>query len=151
MGLKNKWGMQSKNGLQNVWGNIVFFISVNSLRPIQNGHLYADDTFKLIFLNENIRISTKNSLKFVPKGLINNILALVLIMAWCRPGNKPLSEPMLVRSLTHICVTQPQWVKELDVIVHKNYFPCTCITLLNFGHSAPHLTSEPGGWCGNYA
>ena len=81
-----------------------------SLRPRQNGRLFADDTFKRIFLNENIRISTKCSLKFVPKGLIINIPALVLIMAWRRPGDKPLSEPMLVRSLTHICVTRPQWV-----------------------------------------
>ena len=92
------------------WGQLV---SVNSLRPRQNGRLFADDTFKRIFLNENIRISTKNSLKFVPKGLINNIPALVLIMAWRRTGDKPLSEPMLVRSLTHICVTRPQWVNTL--------------------------------------
>ena len=41
---------------------------------------------------------------------IFNIPALVLIMAWRRPGDKPLSEPMLVRSLTPICVTRPQWV-----------------------------------------
>ena len=34
-------------------------------------------------------------------------------------------------------------VKELDVTVHKNYFPH--ITLLNFGHSVPHITSKPGG------
>ena len=67
---------------------------------------FADDTFKRIFLNENIRISTKNSLKFVPKGLINNIPVLVLIMAWRRRGDKAVSEPMLVRSLTHICVTR---------------------------------------------
>ena len=32
-------------------------------------------------------------------------------MAWCRPGDKPLSESMMVRLLTHICVTRPQWVK----------------------------------------
>ena len=83
---------------------------VNTLRPRQNGSLFADDTFKRIFLNENNRISIKMSLKFVPKGLINNIPALVLIMAWRRPGDKPLSEPMMVRSLTHICVTRPQWV-----------------------------------------
>ena len=82
---------------------------VNSLRPRQNGRLSADDILKRIFLNENIRISTKNSLKFVPKGPLNNIPALVLIMAWRRPGDRPLSEPMLVRSLTHICVTRPQW------------------------------------------
>ena len=33
--------------------------------------------FKRIFLNENARISIKISLKFVPKGPINNIAALV--------------------------------------------------------------------------
>ena len=82
----------------------------NTLRPRQNGHLFADDTFKRIFLNENIRISIKISLKFVPKCLINDIPALVLIMAWRRTGDKPLSEPMLARLPTHICVTRPQWV-----------------------------------------
>ena len=55
-----------------------------------------DDTFKSIFLNENVRISIKISLKFVPKCPINNIPSLVQIMAWRRPGDKPLSEPMMV-------------------------------------------------------
>ena len=32
-------------------------------------------------------------------------------MAWRRPCDKPLSEPMMVRLPTHICVTRPQWVK----------------------------------------
>ena len=40
----------------------------------------------------------------------NNIPALVEIMAWRRPGDKPLSEPMMVTLLTHICVTPSQWV-----------------------------------------
>ena len=31
-------------------------------------------------------------------------------MAWRRPGDKPLSGPMMVSLLTHICVTRPQWV-----------------------------------------
>ena len=84
--------------------------SFNTLRPRQNGRRFADDVFKGIFLNENVWILIKISLKFVPKGPINNIPALVLIMAWRQPGDKPLSEPMLVRSLTHICVTRPQWV-----------------------------------------
>ena len=53
----------------------------------------------------------KFSVKFVPKGPINNISALVQIMACCRPGDKPLSEPMMVSLLTHICVTQPQCYK----------------------------------------
>ena len=75
---------------------------VNTLRPRQNGRQFADDTFKRIFFNENIRILIKISLKFVPKGLINNIPALVLIMAWRRPGDKLLSEAMMVRTLMHI-------------------------------------------------
>ena len=52
-------------------------------------------------------------MKFVPKGPINNIPALVHIMAWRRPGDEPLSEPMLVSLTTHICVTRPQWVNSL--------------------------------------
>ena len=83
----------------------------NTLRPRQNGRHFPDDTFKCIFLNENVWIVIKFSLKFVPKCSINNIPALVQIMAWRRPGEKPLSEPMMVILLTHICVTRPQWVK----------------------------------------
>ena len=83
---------------------------INTLRPRQNGRRFADDTFKRIFLNENVRISIKISLKFVPKGPINNIPALVQIMAWRRSGDKPLSEPVMVRLLTYICVTRLQWV-----------------------------------------
>ena len=85
--------------------------TLNTLRPRQNGRHFADDIFKCIFLNENVWIPIEISLKFVPKGPINNIPALVWIMAWRRPGEKPLSEPMMVSLLTHICVTRPQWVK----------------------------------------
>ena len=45
----------------------------NTLRPRQNGRRFADDTFKRIFLNENVRISIKISLKFVPEGPIDNM------------------------------------------------------------------------------
>ena len=83
---------------------------VNTLRPRQNGRHFADAIFKRIFLNENILIPIKIPLKFVPKGSINNISALVQIMAWRRPGDTPLSEPMMVNSPTHICVIRPQWV-----------------------------------------
>ena len=53
------------------------------------------------------------SLKFVSKGPINNISALVQIMAWRRSGDKPLSEPMMASLLTHICVTRLQWVNNV--------------------------------------
>ena len=80
----------------------------NTLRPRQNGRCFADGTFKRIFLNENVRISIKIALKFVPKGPINNVPALVQIMAWRRSGDKPLSEPMMVSLLTHIFVARLQ-------------------------------------------
>ena len=83
----------------------------NPLRPRQNDRHFADDTFNRIFVNEYVRIWIKFSLKFVLKGPINNIPALVQIMAWRRPGDKPLFEPGTVSLLTHICVTRPQWVK----------------------------------------
>ena len=54
------------------------------------------------FLNENVRISIKISLKFVAKGPINNIPSFVQIMAWRRSGDKPLSESMMVSLPTHI-------------------------------------------------
>ena len=93
------WNLSEKTG------------GLNTLRPRQNGRHFADDRFKCILLNENLWITIKHSLKFVSKDLINNIPALVQIMAWRRPGDKPLSEPMLVSLPTHICVTRSQWVK----------------------------------------
>ena len=68
-----------------------------------------------------IWISLTISLKIVPNGPINNILALVQIMAWRRPGDKPLSEPMMDRLPTHICVTRPQWVNKFIHRWNNNY------------------------------
>ena len=82
---------------QNIFRKVVCkMLSINPLRPRQNGRHFADDIFKCIFLNENVWIPIKISMKFVSKGPINSIPALVQIMAWRRPGDKPLSEPMMV-------------------------------------------------------
>ena len=78
-------------------------MSFNTLMPRQNGRHFADDIFIRTFFNENIRISIRISLEFVPMGPIKNIPALVA-------GAKPLSEPMMVSSLTLICVSQPERV-----------------------------------------
>ena len=50
------------------------------------------------FFNENYSTSIKISLSFAPKRPIVNIPTLVQIMAWRRPGDKPLSEPMMVNT-----------------------------------------------------
>ena len=110
---------------------------INTLRSRQNGRHFADDTFKRIFLNENIRTSIKISLKFVPKGSTNNIPVLVQIMAWCQSGNKPLSEPMMARLPTHICVTRPlkkltHWSLGVVVVISKMQSLNTC-----YGSTSP--------------
>ena len=96
--------------------------TLNTLRPRQNRRHFADDIFKCIFLNDNIWIPIKISLKFVPKGSITNIPALVQIMAWRHPGDKPLSEPMMINLPTHICVTRPQWVKPREMGQQWSFF-----------------------------
>ena len=97
-------------------------LGINTLSPRQNDRHFPDDIFKCIFLNENVWVPIEISLKFVPKGPINNIPALVQIMAWRRSGDKPLSEPMMVSLLTHICVTRPQWVKSCITYQMTRYF-----------------------------
>ena len=74
---------------------VCFLALVGIGLPGQNGRHFADDIFRCIFVNEKFCVFVKISLKFVPKGLIDNNPALVLIMASCRKGYKPLSEPML--------------------------------------------------------
>ena len=87
--------------------------AINTLRPRQNGRHFPDNIFNWILLNENVWISIDISLKFVPKGTIYNIPTLVQVMAWRLPGDKPLSELMMVRLQMHICATWPQRVNSL--------------------------------------
>ena len=101
----------------------------------KNRRHFAEPIFKCVFLYENALISIKISLKFIPKGPINNIPTLVQIMAWRRPGDKPLSEPMMIISLTHICVARPQWVKHWRELrcteLQYPWFQCTVCNYLH--------------------
>ena len=113
---------------------------INTLRPIQNGRHFPDDIFKCIFfLFENVWLWIKISLKFVPKVRINNIPALVQIMTWRRIGDKPLSEPMMVNLLTHICVTRLQWVNLFgsETRMYEFIYDSASATI----GLAPHVTS----------
>ena len=86
---------------------------VNTLGPRQNGQHLPDEIFNCIFLNEKVWISIKISLRFVPKGPIDNIPPLVQIMSWRLAADKSLSEPTLVYLLKHICFTWPQRVNTM--------------------------------------
>ena len=98
---------------------------INTLRQRQSRH-YFTDIFKYIFVNENIWIPIKISLMFVPMVPINNILALVQIMARCHPGDKPLSEPMMASLWRHICVIQPQWV---NLVTREVLVSIACLSI----------------------
>ena len=69
------------------------------LPPFRRRHL------RMHFLKWNVWILLNISLEFVTKVRIDNIPTLGRIMAWCRPGDNPLSETMMVSLLTHVCVT----------------------------------------------
>ena len=88
------------------------------LRPRQYGCHFADDTFKCTFLNEKFWILNKTSLKYVPASPINNIPSLVHIMTCCLPGDKPLSEPIMITLPMLICVTRPQWVSRDKMVAN---------------------------------
>ena len=94
-----------------IFTTVMFIIT---LRPRQDVGHFPDDVFKCIFLNKNAWISIKISLRFVPKGQINNFPALIQIMACRRHSDNPLSEPMIVKLPTHICVTRLQWFKHMS-------------------------------------
>ena len=96
--------------------------------------LFMSLSFQVHFLEQNVWIPIKISLKFVGKVLVDNILALVQIMAWRRPGDKPLSEPMIFSLPTHICVTRPQWVNEffIGVVIFKFWCDGMTIRFLSF-------------------
>ena len=102
--------------------NIRAFSSWSSIHGSSSSVLTHWGQDKMRFLNENVWILLKISLKFVPKGPINNIPALVQIMAWRRPDDKPLSEAMLVSLLMHKCVTWPPWVDQRGL--HKSQGYC---------------------------
>ena len=99
------------------WGDLAMILTAgdqkdgckhHSTKWIISNH-YAQ-LLVLLYPVWHIDAETKISSKFVPKVPINNVPALVKIMAWHCSGDKLLSEPMTVSLLTHICITQLQWV-----------------------------------------
>ena len=80
---------------------------LNSLRPRRNEQHFADDIFNCLFLNENVWIPIKISLKIVPMGPIDNIPSLVQIMAWRRRSasvSESLHTDVDIAIYTYICM-----------------------------------------------
>ena len=132
------WRRQRQLTHSHVWVNRLQ--SVNTLRPRQNSRHFPDDISKCIFLNENAWILIKISLKLVLKGPINNP-ALVQIMVWRRPGDKPLAGPMMVYlTATYIFITRPQRVNVRCLMQIKFLlFTIMRVILISFGVSFNYL------------
>ena len=102
-----------RRSISNGVGAILSVACLNTLRSRQIGRHFANDIFKGIFLNEKGCIFSQISSIFVLKGPINNIPALVQIMACRRTGDKPLSEPMV--AWFTICASRLDMLSRYDV------------------------------------
>ena len=86
----------------------------------------ADDIFKCIFLNENIWISIRISLKFFLGVPMDNNPSLVQIMAWCLTGDKPLSEPMMAYFTEAYASLGLNELKRSDKYILTHFLPRRC-------------------------
>ena len=103
------------------WNFTVYAIDAFGTR--KNGRRFPDDICRCIFLKEIVWIAIEISLKFVAKVQINNIPALVRMMAWRRPCDKHLNQ-WCHDLLTHICVTRPQQVNfhTMTALIHGDRY-----------------------------
>ena len=96
-------------------------LHINTSRPRQNGHHFADSFSKFISWMKIVNFAynfTFHWIWFLIFHLTICKMSHSQIMAWILNGSMPLSEPMTVSLLTHICVTQFQWISCL--IPEKN-------------------------------
>ena len=120
--------------LSEVWSSL-------NLSPLgQNGRHFTDDIYRWICFTENIFILIKISLKFVPKGPVDNNPALVQIMACHQIGDKPLSESML----THFTSgsTRERWVNDLPSNTMFCCLPSIFVLIMAFDLCPTHVTLE---------
>ena len=97
-----------------------------TLRPRRNRQHFADNILKSILVQWKCLNLKKKSLKFV--GTTYNIVALVQIIAWRRPSDTLLFEPVMVSLPMHICLIRPQWIYNayLQTVAYWNV-SCLCL------------------------
>ena len=71
--------------------------NLNSSPSGQNGRHFAGDIFRCILLMKNFVFWLKFHLSLFLRIQLTINPALVQILAWCQIGDKPWSEPMLIR------------------------------------------------------
>ena len=91
-------------------------MKLNTWRLRQNGHHFPEDISNAFSWMKMHEFRVRLHWSLFPRAQLTIFQHLVQIMAWRRPDDKTLSEPMMVSLLTHICVTRPQWVKPYNHI-----------------------------------
>ena len=85
-------------------------------------------------------------LNFVPEGTIENISALVQILARRLAGNKPLFEPTMVNLRTQICVIRPQYtflLISIAIALNQKCFPALYIKQYkHFNKTSIHIIED---------
>ena len=107
---------------KSIWGNEQS--TVNTLKPQQNDHHFADNISKCIFLNENYCILIKISLRFVPYSPIENN------EYWFRKCLGPKPPP------SHLCITWSRGINSLAPVKFQ----------FNLRQVIFKLTLVNGGW-----
>ena len=112
---------------------MVKFISHITWRPGQDGRRLGD-TFKYKFVDENILILIKSLLGFVPKGSMNNIPALVQIMAWYRPATSHYLNRWLL--VYYIYAYVRQWASTVYIYIYIYMCVCVCVCMYIYAAQA---------------
>ena len=122
------------------------------------GHHFADSIWPSF--KEKLHVLIHISLKFAPKGPIDNTSGLVQIMAWHLKGDKLLHEETITwtksKSLIHIHVTRPQWVNcqssksSCEVLSHNPFHPLLPITHCTLW-GVTVISNMHGGWYCEYS
>ena len=104
-----------------IW-NINNTFMINTLSPRRNGHNFPDDIFKGICLHENDELRLRFHWRLFLSFQSSIFATLVQTIAWRWPGDKPLSEAMVVSLLAHVHYTRPQWVNSISL--SQKRLPC---------------------------
>ena len=106
--------------IKGMYGILTDTYNIQFIEAEKKWQLFHGKHFQTHF-NENVCVVIKISLNFnfVPSGPIDNSPTLVQVIAWHLKGDKPLTNQWWPSLLTHVCVTRPQWVKDVWIDSHK--------------------------------
>ena len=85
---------------------------VTTFRPSQ-------DVSNVISWTRMYRFLLRFHWSLLPMGSVKYVSALVQIMTWHRPCNRPLTEPMMVIFLTHMCITWPLLLNNRTMLIRR--------------------------------